>query len=486
MNVKISKIQTFSANESFILLADKNTDFSQYAFSTDEQNYIIKKRENKENSIYISKLEKRFYIVFSEKKKNTNKQKEKARKTAHKLYAKLSEAKFEKITVLDTLPSENISETLAFIEGMALSSYKFTKYFTKEKEKKENKLQHIHVFSTFVEEKAIEELNNIIEGVFFARTLVNEPLSYLTAEKFSEELKQASQEALFSIEVFDKSKIESLKLGGLLAVNKGSVNPPTFSVLEWKPENAKNTKPIVLVGKGIVYDTGGLSIKPTPNSMDFMKSDMGGAAAVAGAIYTIAKSKLPVHVVALLPATENSVSANAYVPGDVIKMHNGMTVEVLNTDAEGRMILADALSYAKKYNPELVLDLATLTGSAANAVGKEAIVVMGTAQDKSFEKLDKSGWNTYERVVRFPFWEEYGTSLKSTIADIKNLGGPEAGSITAGKFLEHFTDYNWVHLDIAGSAFSQKEESYRGTGGTGVGVRLIFDFIKNYESAEIL
>lgn len=478
MSIKISKANSFSEKDSFILLSNQQTNFSNYNFSLEEKDYINKNIENKETSICINKLEQRFFIIYSEKNKKTNKQKEAARKTAHKIYSKLQEFKYNEITIIDELGEAK--ETLAFVEGLALSSYKFTKYFTKEKEKKENKLQEIKLISNTVSEKDLFELSNLVEGVFLARTLVNEPLSYLTAEKLADELKQASKAGNFSLEVFDKSKIKSLKMGGLLAVNKGSTNPPTFSVLEWKPENAKNSKPIILVGKGVVYDTGGLSIKPTANSMDFMKSDMGGAAAVAGAIYSIAKSELPIHVIGLIPATENSVSAEAYVPGDVVKMHNQMTVEVLNTDAEGRMILADALSYAQKYKPELVLDIATLTGSAANAIGKEASVVMGTASDESFEKLEKSGWNTYERTIRFPFWDEYGEYIKSSIADIKNLGGPEAGAITAGKFLQHFTDYKWIHIDIAGSAFTHKEENYRGTGGTGIGVRLFFDFIKNY------
>ena len=159
-------------------------------------------------------------------------------------------------------------------------------------------------------------------------------------------------------------------MGGLLAVNKGSVDPATFTIMEWKPENARNSKPIVLVGKGIVYDTGGLSLKPTANSMDLMKCDMGGAAAVSGAIYAIAKNNLPIHVIALVPATDNRPGGDAYAPGDVITMYSGKTVEVLNTDAEGRMILADALAYAKKFKPEVVIDLATLTGAAAVAVGK--------------------------------------------------------------------------------------------------------------------
>ena len=268
--------------------------------------------------------------------------------------------------------------------------------------------------------------------------------------------------------------------GGLLAVNRGSIDPPTFSILEYKPSKKVNKKPVVLVGKGVVYDTGGLSLKPTKGSMDEMKSDMAGAATVAGAIYAAAKAELPVHIIGLIPATDNRPDGNAYAPGDVITMHDGSTVEVLNTDAEGRMILADALSYAKKYKPELVIDAATLTGSAQRAVGKHAIVAMGNAESLWMQKLAQSGDSVYERIVEFPFWDEYADDMKSDIADQKNIGGANAGAITAGKFLEKFTDYPYIHMDIAGVAFLGEKFSYHGKGGTGIGVRLLFDFLKNY------
>jgi leucyl aminopeptidase len=233
-----------------------------------------------------------------------------------------------------------------------------------------------------------------------------------------------------------------------------------------------------LVGKGVVYDTGGLSLKPTKNSMDFMKCDMGGAATVGGAMFAVAKAKLPVHVVGLVPATDNRPDGNAYVPGDVIKMYSGKTVEVLNTDAEGRMILADALHYAKKYKPQLVMDFATLTGAAAAAIGPVGVVCMGTADEKTKEKLKESGNAVHERLAELPFWDDYGDMIKSDIADIKNIGGPYAGAITAGKFLEHFTDYPYMHFDIAGMAFLKGTDSYRGKNGSGVGVRLLFDYFR--------
>ena len=361
----------------------------------------------------------------------------------------------------------------AIIEGFVLSLYRFDKYKTKKSE-----ISLKSIVSETLSNSDVKEWMALLNGVKEARDLVNEPQSYLNATQMSKEIERIGEETGFKVEVFKKSKIEALKMGGLLAVNKGSVQEPTFNILTYKSEQASNKKPIVLVGKGIVYDTGGLSLKPTGKSMDFMKSDMGGAASVIGLIAAVAKAKLPVYVVGLIPATDNRPSLDAYAPGDVITMMNDMTVEVLNTDAEGRMVLADALHYAKRYNPQVVVDLATLTGAAVAAFGTNAICGMGN-DDSTLDQLCKSGYKTYERVVPQPFWEDYGDQLKSTIADITNLGTPGAGHITAGKFLEHFVDYPWVHLDIAGPAFLHAKKDYKTAGGSGVGVRLLYDFVKN-------
>ena len=377
----------------------------------------------------------------------------------------------DEVTVIGAL--NNKAVTFAFSEGLALSNYQFLKYFT---DKKAHSLKTINLCAG-MEDTDAEELQAIIDGTFIARDLVNEPLSYLSAVQYSQDIESYGKKFGFSVEVLHKKKIETLKMGGLLAVNQGSIDPPTFSIMEWKPAGATNKKPIILVGKGIVYDTGGLSLKPTPNSMDLMKSDMGGSAAVVGVMAAITKAKFNIHVIGLVPATDNRPSGNAYAPGDVINMHDGTSVEVLNTDAEGRLILADALSYAKKYNPELVIDLATLTGAAARAIGKQGIVAMGN-DENTMTALKSSGAEVQERIAEFPFWDEYAEDLKSNIADLKNLGGPEAGAITAGKFLEHFTDYPYTHLDIAGPAFMLAPFNYRGKGGTGVGVRLLFNFLK--------
>ena len=355
--------------------------------------------------------------------------------------------------------------------------FQFLKYF-KDAAKKKYALEKINVVGK-LEANDINKLNNTIKAVLWARDMVNEPVSFLTATQLATEIKKLGEEANFSVNVLEKNQIESLKMGGLLAVNKGSIDPPTFSILEYKPKNAKNKKPIVLVGKGVVYDTGGLSLKPTAGSMDLMKSDMAGAACMAATIYATALNQSDVHLIGLIPATDNRPGMNAYTPGDVITMYDGTTVEVLNTDAEGRMILADALAYSNKLNPELVIDAATLTGAAVVAIGTKASCLMGNAKQKVMDQLIESGNDVHERLVQLPFWDEYYDEMKSSIADLKNVGGKYAGMITAGKFLEHFVKSPYVHLDIAGPSFLESPQDYKGKGGTGVGIRLLLNFLEN-------
>ena len=409
-----------------------------------------------------------------EKNKKTPQEFEQLRAVGNKLCNAINTHQYELIQL--EAHGEYDSKLMHIAEGCALSNYQFLKY--KSDLSKSNKLNSIEIISSKLNKKDIFELNTIIDAVFKARNLVNEPQSYLDAVVFSSEMKSMGKKAGMKVEVLNKKQIESLKMGGLLAVNKGSQTPPTFTIMEWKPKKHTNKKPLVLVGKGVVYDTGGLSLKPTPNSMDTMKCDMAGGAAVSAAIYAIAKAELPYHVIALVPATDNRPGENAYTPGDVVKMYDGQTVEVLNTDAEGRMLLADALAYAKKYKPELVLDFATLTGAAAAAIGPYGIVCMGTADEKQKTALKQCGDNVHERLVEFPFWDDYAKLIKSDLADMKNIGGPIGGAITAGKFLEKYTDYPWMHFDIAGPAYISTTDSYRGKNATGVAVRLIFEFVK--------
>ena len=438
-----------------------------------EQGYLTNQLQDN-NLVLINRYNELIIFVLCENSNINGVFLEQCRKRGNELCAILRK---ESSTRLDLIGiSDQDEAAIALAEGITLGSYQFLKYRSKKEEKNWNLSQINFVGSAFSQIRILE-LTTLMEAVFMARDLVNEPASHLNSVQLGAIFEAMGIAAGFETEIFQMDKIKALKMGGLLAVNQGSIDPPTFSVLKWEPANAKNSKPIVLVGKGVVYDTGGLSLKPTKDSMDAMKCDMAGGAVVAAVMYYAAKCKLPVRLIALVPSTDNRPDGNAYAPGDVIVMHSRTSVEVLNTDAEGRLILADALSYAKLFQPQLAIDVATLTGSAAMAIGHQGIVGMGNADEVTFRALKQSGDNVYERVVEFPLWDEYGESIKSDIADLKNIGSREAGAITAGKFLEHFVDYPWIHLDIAGPAFLNTADHYRPKGGTGTGVRLLVDFI---------
>jgi len=400
---------------------------------------------------------------------------EKSRQAGSQQLRDIRHYRAESVAVVSYCPHPT---TLAFLEGLLLSHYQFTRHYSTA-EKKNGPPLRLSWACDAPPVEAVEELNALVEAVFLARDLVNEPHSHLDTLRLAQAARQAAEQYGFSIEVLDVSAVRALNMGGLLAVNQASDMPPQFCILEWKPEVRRNERPIVLVGKGVVYDTGGLSLK-TAEAMEIMKCDMAGAAAVLGTFCALSQTQLPLYVVGLLPITDNKVGSRSLMPGDVIRMSSGTTVEVTNTDAEGRLILADALHYAKRYAPELVLDIATLTGAAVRALGSHAICYMGTAPAPLKRALESSGMRTYERLVELPLWEEYGEDLKSSIADLKNMGHGPAGMITAGKFLEHFTDYPWMHLDIAGPAYLRAPSGYRPKDGTGVGVRLLYDFLKNY------
>lgn len=476
--MEIYKTDRIAKSDNTLLIGLKKSNFSDYLENDEQKSYLKKRIKDEDNIIVINQFKRLLYIhiIDPASGKDKNEKLEVTRKSGSSCKASFKKHKIKEIKIKQI---EGDSEfALSMAEGIALSQYQFLKYIN-EKEKKTNDLEKIAILSDEITKKEVSDLNNLIKAVYISRDLINEPLSYLTAPVFSEEIEKMAIEAGFSCEILNKKKIESLKMGGLLAVNKGSIDPPTFNILEYKPEKAVNSKPIVLVGKGVVYDTGGLSLKPTADSMDYMKSDMAGAAAVAGTFYAAASNKLPVHLIGLIPATDNRPDGNAYVPGDIVKMYDGTTVEVLNTDAEGRMILADALSWAKQYDPELVIDVATLTGAAWVAIGTQGMVGMGNASRKTMNKLIDAGYKVHERIAEFPFWDEYAELMKSDIADLKNIGGRLAGAITAGKFLEHFTDYPYIHLDIAGPSFLKQEDSYRTKGGSGVGVRLLYQYLSN-------
>jgi len=312
-----------------------------------------------------------------------------------------------------------------------------------------------------------------------ARDLVNLPGNHLSAEDLADAAREAGKRGGFEVTVFDKKKITELKMGGLLAVNKGSEQPPTFTIMDYKPEG-KAKKTIALVGKGVTFDSGGISLKPA-QGMEEMKSDMAGAACVIEAVEAAARLALPVRVIGFVPSTDNMPSGSAQMPGDVITTMSGITVEVGNTDAEGRLILADALTYAKQeYNPDVMIDLATLTGACIVALGYP-VAGLFSNDDTLADRLFKSGQASGEKVWQLPLWDEYAELIKSDVADVHNTGGRGAGSITAAKFLEKFIDghKHWAHVDIAGPAFPTKGGS-KVSGATGFGVRLLVDLLQSW------
>ena len=466
LNTQINRCNQTEGHKTVIYLSSQ---LPKKEFSEGESNYFNQKMEAGSDLAMLITPDKAIFIHQPDLASSLEKRLEKTRMTANKIYGKLRDEKLKTVTLV---ASTDLDTTLAFIEGLLLSTYQFDKYKSK---KEEYALTDINLIADIPEQR-LTHLRAAVEGVFVARNLVNEPVNALNAVQLSQEVSAWGNACGFKVDVLHREAIEQQKMGGLLAVNQGSTTPPTFSILEWKPKNATG-KPIVLVGKGVMFDTGGINLKVHPGGLDDMKSDMAGAAAVIGTFVAAAKANLPIHLIGLIPATDNRPGNNAIVPGDVITMYDGTTVEILNTDAEGRLILADAIAFANQFDPQLIVELSTLTGSTVMALGSQGMAAMGTANNLTFAQLEQAGNKVHERMARFPFWEEYEELIKSDVADLKNIGGREAGAITAGKFLSHFTTYPFIHLDIAGVAFSRKENGYRGLGATGTGVRLLLEFI---------
>lgn len=481
MQIKFSHIDALDNHTDLAVLTVDSAE-EAFAFCTGktECDYLVQKIEKGDELIVLNQYVRKVYCIAV---KNLSKGKqlpdyeriEKIRRAGNRIAKLMREDGGTRIQLI--AGNDEAAALLALAEGLALGAYRFLNYLPAQKEKQEPLHILCHLSGNLA--PALDELSRLTAANFMVRDMVNEPAMTLTIGELSARAAAAGKRAGFETEVLNKAQIEALRMNGLLAVNKGSAEEPAFNILTYRPADAVNEKPLVLVGKGIVYDTGGYSIK-TAEGMTWMKCDMAGAAAVIGTMAAIAENRLPVYAVGLIPCTDNRISPQAYVPGDIITYANGKTVEVQNTDAEGRLILADALIYAQKYEPQLVIDLATLTGAALRAIGKEACVMTGTAPDKVKQCLTEAGNAVYERMVEFPLWNDYDEYIKSEVADIKNTGGAEAGAITAAKFLEHFTAYDWIHLDIAGTAFLKTADHYRGPGATGYGVRLLYDFVKRF------
>jgi len=376
------------------------------------------------------------------------------------------------------VPIETCLRCLA--EGLLLKAYRFHKYKkAKSDDNERRRLKRVSFLSASGKAgQILSETATICGGTALARDLVNEPSNVLNAVTLAARAKALGQECGFKVTVFDKKKIEQLGMGGLLAVNRGSAVPPRLIIGEHRPKGARKT--VLLVGKGLTFDTGGVSIKPAAG-MGEMKCDMAGSAAVLGALFVAARLKLPVNVIGVIPATDNKTGSNAQNPGDIITLMNGTTVEVDNTDAEGRLVLGDALHYGiTRFEPDLTIDLATLTGACVVALGQWAAGLL-TNDEAAKAALMRAGDATHERVWPLPMYDEYAEHLKSHPADVKNVGGRAAGAITAAKFLEKFVSGKpWAHLDIAGPAFLDGPSHYLPKEGTGYGVRLLTEFLKAF------
>jgi len=408
------------------------------------------------------------------------------RQAAGKVVQKLKENRIRSCVLAlpqASVPKTDLAERVSAVtEGVLLADYRFDRYRTEDTDKLPPKIDKIIMLvgprdELAAAETAVDRSQKTLRGVFLARDLVNEPGNTKSPEHLAARAREVAEETGLRCTILEKTALEKEQLGALLGVAQGSIREPRLIVLEHQG-GTKQEKPTVLIGKGVVFDAGGISLKPA-EKMDEMKMDMAGGAAVLGTLYAAALLELPINLVGIVPAVENLPSGTAIRPGDILTTHSGTTVEVLNTDAEGRLILADALSYARRFEPGTVIDLATLTGACIIALGHHAAAVLGT-DESLIRKLLKAGERSGEKLWQLPLWQPYSEQVKSDVADIKNIGGRAAGTITAAAFLKHFArDLRWAHLDIAGTAWEEQGKPTQPKGGTGFGVRLLLDYLKS-------
>jgi leucyl aminopeptidase len=365
------------------------------------------------------------------------------------------------------------------IEGLILGNYSFDHYKSDNK-----KIKNLEVFiygdNGKTVRSAIKTTLNVMNGVLFTKDLQNEPAINLTPVLLAKRVSTRLTPLGIKVKSFDEKEIKKRKMGGLIAVGMGSDNPPRFIVMEYNGAGkspGKKQKKIALVGKGVTFDSGGISLKPAAG-MGEMKADMSGAAVVVGTILAAAAEKLPINIIGIIAAAENMPSGKSIRPGDIVKTSSGKTIEIDNTDAEGRIILADALDFACRLKPSQIIDLATLTGACVVALG-ECAAGLFTKNEKLAEKYFRIGMKTNEKIWAMPMWDDYNQLIKSDVADVKNVGGRWGGAITAAKFLEKFVakDIPWAHIDIAGPAIANNFTNYSKKYMTGFGVRLLFEHL---------
>ena len=386
--------------------------------------------------------------------------------------------KAKKIAVaLDDVQLDATSLGNVAAQGLLLGNYKYDLYKTQDKE--DAPVETAVLLTEKKIQAGVKEGIVVADSMIIIRNLVNTPSMIKIPTYIAREAKRICKEHSIKIDVYGRDKIRRMGMNGLLGVNAGSVNEPQFLVMEYHPRNPK--KKIAFVGKGITFDSGGLGIKPAKGMLT-MKEDMTGAATVIALLRSAALLQLPYHLIGIAPLTENMPGNNAYKPGDILKTYNGKTIEIQHTDAEGRVILADALGYASALKPDAIVDLATLTGAIVVALGNCAAGVMSN-NDELAKQLMEAGKITGERVWQLPLYEEYDEMVKSDVADVKNIGSWDsiAGSLTAAAFLKAFVDEKipWAHLDIAGVAFTDKDEGYLSKGGTGYGINLLLQYLRS-------
>jgi leucyl aminopeptidase len=382
------------------------------------------------------------------------------------------------------LPLDAAMAGQSLAEGVELGAYRYWHYRTGLSTAENFEVEKVTILTA---KGRLEKVKSgvatgriVAGGVRLARDIVNSPGFAMTPPRLGELALEMGERLPLDVMVLDQAALTQQGFGGILAVGKGSDHEPRFIAMEYG-KAGRDRPTICLVGKGLTFDSGGLSLKPA-DAMETMKNDKGGAAAVFGAVQVAAQLKLPLHVVGLVSSAENMPSGDAYRPGDIVTTLSGKTIEVLNTDAEGRVILSDALYYAQRYKPDAIINLATLTGAMIIALGNQVTGMMGTDQ-ALMDRIAAAGEATGERVWQLPLWDNYVQMVKSDVADLKNMAGRPAGSITAAAFLKAFAgDYPFAHLDIAGTAWTERpSKPFESTGATGVGVRLLTEFLRTYD-----
>ena len=486
--MKISFVKKIPTNDHLVIIIDDGKSILNSKFLNEKTKKLIKKVISEKEISESSDFNKTFFYDLEKKIESITIVKTKIHEKLYKyealtgnLLVNLEKNKIQNASILieEGKKLNRLEIISAMARGIFFKNYRFEKYKTVSKKFFNVKKVNFCISMSKVDEKKVFSSIEHTKGVFLTRDLVSEPANILYPEKFVENC-QILKKVGVIIEVFDEKKMKSLGMNALLGVGQGSTRPSRVMIMKWQGGGKKFGSPLAFVGKGVTFDTGGISIKPS-SGMEDMKWDMGGAAVVAGLIYSLAIRKSKTNAIGIVGLVENMPDGSAQRPGDVVKSLSGQTIEVLNTDAEGRLVLADILWYMKeKFKPKFMIDLATLTGAIIVALGERYAGLFSNDDDLASKILGASQ-DTGELSWRLPMDNEFDKLLNCPIADMKNITGTRgAGSITAAQFLKRFVgNTKWAHLDIAGVAWSKKGTDFARSGGTGFGVRLLDQFVKN-------